>query len=514
VSATHEKRPLSGILGWSLALGLTAGTLPAASAWAQAGIDMDDGTRTAAPPIAAPPIAAPPIVAPHDTIQDGVHYSLHSNDPAQDTVLPPATTSTDLSAPPVAGPAVADLPEPVNLEHPKVLDTAKLSGNGTIVSLFGIVGQTGEPAQKLESYLASADMHLTCPAQTSTDYVCLLPDGTDIAAVALVNGAARTRDDAPDAYRAQEAEARANRRGLWANLPLPPDAIVHPTVQDTATLVSGYQRFVLDGLIGLRQPYAAQLQGYIAANGDRLTCQAQAMPGHYICMLDDGTDIAKVALVNGAARIAADAPDSYRAEQLAALNNRRGLWANPQSNAVMASVAAPPPSACCAYVAGDDGSDGIRYVGGEPTANIGGATVFLILAGAAGWGYYDRTHGWHDAPFGYRSHMERFHPNGMGLRAYRSVIVPNSVATIPAGRFPSTGTVYQGAARPGPAAFATHSSVGSFRPHAGSFNPPARTGGFVRPAATATPFRPAGLSAAHVATSYPAVPADPRVRRR
>ena len=510
-----------GIAGLALALALAA-----APAWAQAGVDMEDGTHspaTAAPAIVAPTAAPAAAIDRRDTIEDGIRFGLRGNDPAQAPPASPATVTAPPEQPATAVP-MADLPEPVNLEHPKVLDTARLSANGKIVPLFGIVGQPGEPAEQLESYLASAGATLTCPAQTSTDFVCMLPDGTDVAAVVLVNGAARTRDDAPEAYRAQEADARTARRGMWASLPPPPDVIAHPTVQDTATLVSGYQRFILDGVTGLGQPYAAQLQGYIAANGDRLTCQAQAVPGHYICILDDGTDIAKVALVNGAARVGNDSPDSYRLEQLDALNHRRGFWLTAPASYARANVGPPPPNACCAYVAGDDGGDGVRYVGGEPTAVIGSETVFLILAGAAGWGYYDRNHGWHDAPVGYRSHLERFHPNGQGLRAYRSVgpvgpgfaaagpgvrIAPGLVAGpvrpgvplgvartgvpvgVPVG-VPRTATF----ARPPAATFATHSSVASTFNRPGGGAPPMHTGGFVRPAATMAPaFHPAGIAA-------------------
>ncbi len=61
-----------------------------------------------------------------------------------------------------------------------------------------------------------------------------------------------------------------------------------------------------------------------AAHGDSVTCAPQGEAGKYVCLLPDGTDIATVALFNGAARAAPDAPDSYRAQQLDALNNRRG----------------------------------------------------------------------------------------------------------------------------------------------------------------------------------------------
>src|SRR5580700_6238566 len=262
--------------------------------------------------------------------------------------------------------------EPVSLDRPTVVDTANLKAGDTSVTLFGIDGVRGEAAQNLQGFLASAGNHVTCQAQTSADFVCLLADGTDVAQAALINGVARAKADAPDAYREQEAAAQAARRGIWAGLPPPPETVTHPTVQDTATLVADSQTYVLDGLHGLGAPYNAQMQSYIAANGDSLSCSPQDTPGHYVCVLGDGTDIAKVALVNGAAVVAPDAPDAYRAQQLEALNAHRGIWVSPPPNLMIASApVAPPPE--LALVAGDDGADGITYVGGVPEAVIDGA---------------------------------------------------------------------------------------------------------------------------------------------
>ena len=217
-----------------------------------------------------------------------------------------------------------------------MVDTARLKAGDTTVTLFGIDGVQGEAAENLQGFLASGDNHVTCQAQPSADFVCLMSDGTDVAQAALINGAARVKDDAPDAYRDQQAAAQAARRGIWASLPPPPATITHPTVQDTATLVADNQTYVLDGLQGLGAPYAGQMQGYIAANGDSLSCSPQATPGHYICVLGDGTDVAKVALVNGGAVVAPDAPDSYRLQQREALNNHRGIWVNPPPNLLVA----------------------------------------------------------------------------------------------------------------------------------------------------------------------------------
>jgi hypothetical protein len=169
------------------------------------------------------------------------------------------------------------------------------------------------------------------------------------------------------------------------------------------------------------------MQGYITANGDTVSCEAEANPGHFICVLPDGTDVAKVALVNGAARVTPDAPDSYRLQQLDAINNRRGMWVNPPDNAMIASLQVDQQAACCAFVPGDDGVDGITYVGGEPTVLIDGEVVFLAFAGIAGWGYYDHYHHWYGAPDRYRNHLEHFHPGAQGLRGYRNGVEAHSV---------------------------------------------------------------------------------------
>jgi hypothetical protein len=217
------------------------------------------------------------------------------------------------------------------------------------------------------------------------------------------------------------------------------------------------------------------MQSYIAANGDSVTCTPQDAPGHFICVLGDGTDIAKVALVNGGAVVAAGAPDSYRAQQLEALNNHRGIWANPPPHLLVAASAGPPPVEL-AMVAGDEGSDGITYVGGVPEAIIDGEAVFLIFGGVVGWGYYDHWHHWHDAPARYREHMDRFHPGGEGLRGYHEEAALHGVGVHPnaghaeAARGDATAA---GAARVGvhpgeapPAGLAGHPAVAS-GPHPG-----------------------------------------------
>jgi hypothetical protein len=195
--------------------------------------------------------------------------------------------------------------------------------------------------------------------------------------------------------------------------------VKHPTVQDTATLASAGKTYVLDGVVGFPAPYSAGLQSYISSNGDSVTCSPQGGADNYICLLPDGTDVAKVALVNGAARVASDAPDAYRVQQLEAINNRRGYWVSAPDAVMTAALLPPPEQPQYAFVAGDDGVDGISYVGGAPVAMIAGESVFMVYGDdALGWGYYDHYHHWHGAPDRYRNHLEHFHPGGHGLRGY------------------------------------------------------------------------------------------------
>jgi endonuclease YncB( thermonuclease family) len=365
------------------------------------------------------------------------------------TGLTPAGSNPDADAI-IGATDVLAPPETLTLDHPNVLTTARLAADATTVNLFGIDGEAGDAARDLQAYLEAAGDRVSCRPQGNTGYVCALPDGTDVAEVALANGAARATPEAPDAYREQELAAQTARRGLWANLPPPPETVRHPAVRDTATLASAARTYPLYGVTGLGAPYADELQDYIVAHGDRVTCSPQGDPDNYVCVLPDGTDVAKVALAIGAARAAPDAPDDYRAQQSDALNNRRGLWLAAPQETVAEALAAPPQTA---YVlaAGDDGADGISYAGATPMAIIGGAPVFLAFAAGFGWGYWDHDRHWHVAPGAYRVHLDRFHPAGRGLPGfgYRRPGAQNAAALQPGNVFPHGSAQYRPPVRPG-----------------------------------------------------------------
>ncbi|HEY4172655.1 MAG TPA: hypothetical protein VGM42_06465, partial [Rhodopila sp.] len=438
---THTTRPWRSILLATAACGL----LGIGGARAQ-GLDMDSGSAASTsakheagdldmdvkPDAPLPPKPAVRAVT-GGNVQDGITPLSAGAAPvstppaatptlgAADTPASPASTPTPtpVSAPativaqPASPPPPAVEPEPVKLDHPKVVDTAKLQAGETTVSLSGIEGLTGASAQGLQGFLSNEnDSHLTCQAQTTAQgFVCLTADGTNVAQVALVNGAAKTSPDAPDSYRQQEAAAQDARRGIWANLPPPPETVKHPVVQDTSTLFADGKTYILDGVIGFEDPYAGQMQSYIATNGDSVTCSPQNDDGHYLCLMPDGTDVAKVALVNGAARVEQDAPDAYRVQQLDAVNNRRGYWATAPQAVLMAALQPIQPDVEYTLVAGDDGVDGISYIDGAPVALIDGESAFLVYGDDdLGWGYYDHFHHWHGAPDRFRHHMDHFHP--------------------------------------------------------------------------------------------------------
>jgi endonuclease YncB( thermonuclease family) len=506
------------------------GLLAAGGAWAQSsGLDMDvvataplvstavphqsgglDMDVNATASVTTNPMAA---ARPGANVQDGivvfppVQSAPAQSAPAQSAPAqsaPAETASTTEPAPtvqptsPVAAPVLS--PEPVRLDHPVVIDTAKLKAGDTTVTLFGIEGQTGAAAQGLQSFLTSTGDHLTCQPHTANGFVCLLPDGTDVAQAALVNGAARSLPEAPEAYREQESLAQAGRRGIWADLPPPPLVVKHPTVIDTATLATADgQKTLLDGVIGLGQPYAGELQSYIAANGDSLSCQPQAEPDHYVCVLNDGTDIAKVALVNGGARVAPDAPDAYRVQQGEALDNKRGFWLNPPADILLTATTVRVP-ACCAYAAGDEGSDGVAYAGGVPVAVIDGVSTFLVFGGAAGWGYYDATHHWHSAPARVQAHMQHYHPDATGLRGYHGGGVVQAHGTEPGfphgterGDAHEPGGAFAGGRQPGMAGAPGMFGMPGHQEMPSAFHMSALSGGFVHPSPSVGGFHPGGM---------------------
>lgn len=105
--------------------------------------------------------------------------------------------------------------------RPIVVDTATLAIGNRLVALFGVVGLSGDWAAGLQQFITANGDNVRCHAQDATRYVCLLPNGTDVAMAALINGAAFIGPDAPNPYLNQRNDAVRNHRGVWGAVVLP-----------------------------------------------------------------------------------------------------------------------------------------------------------------------------------------------------------------------------------------------------------------------------------------------------
>ena len=355
----------------------------------------------------------------------------------------PAVNAPTTAPAPGSHAATGVAPAPVFLNHPSVIDTAHLKSGDTTVALFGITGWAGDAARGLQAFITQNGDRVSCRPHAGGElYTCMMPTGLDVAATALANGAAEAAGEAPADYHQQEAAAQSAHLGIWAGLPPAPVAVQNPVVQTTAEIVGDGQVFLLDGLVGFpAQYYTLQLQNYIAAHGNRLTCRQQPANGNYVCLLPDGTDIAAVALSNGLARVSQTASAQYRADQAKAVAAKSGFWFNPQVDGGITPIpllTATPN--CCVYQPGDLDA-GITYADGVPTAVIDGEPVFFDYIGLLGFGFFDLQRHWHPAPQPYLNHLNRFHPEGAGLQHLADPVAARAFAAFRPPAFPGSRAI-------------------------------------------------------------------------
>jgi endonuclease YncB( thermonuclease family) len=163
-------------------------------------------------------------------------------------------------------------PPPVKLHNPIVRDTATLVAGSQTYVLDGIIGFGAPYAGQLQDYIVAHGNTLNCQPHSATaaTYVCVTEDNTDIAALLLTEGAARTVPDAPDAYRVQQADALANHRGYWT-IPAPEAAIASTPSQPTPTccapapVVNARRAFPYNGDVPL--PVIAGPPAFLAFTG-------------------------------------------------------------------------------------------------------------------------------------------------------------------------------------------------------------------------------------------------------
>jgi tetratricopeptide (TPR) repeat protein len=117
-----------------------------------------------------------------------------------------------------------DIPhdEPANPPPPRTVSgtatvshTAAVIVSGTTLPLDGVVGEGGVAARQMESFIQEQGGQVTCERLANGAYQCRTPAGYDVAAAALVNGAARAAPSASEAYKAMQAQAVAAQRGVW-----------------------------------------------------------------------------------------------------------------------------------------------------------------------------------------------------------------------------------------------------------------------------------------------------------
>ena len=152
-----------------------------------------------APPVAAP--TAPPVVVP--------------------TAPPTAAQESPRIEIPMPPPALPQAPPVLRADKGavKIRTTSTLiltaKGTKTEIVLAGITGSGGATAREFQDFI---DLYAPVQCEGGGPWTCSVTiDGqqVDLAAAALRNGAARTTDDASDAYRRHEAQAKTEQKGIW-----------------------------------------------------------------------------------------------------------------------------------------------------------------------------------------------------------------------------------------------------------------------------------------------------------
>jgi len=150
-----------------------------------------------APP-APVPMAPPEATSPTET-------------PAPDQTIAPETPSPETTPTPSPSPEQTLGPSAPEF----VTDTATLSVSGQTIHLHGIFGQTGVLVQRMESFINEQGGTITCALADADTYSCTTASGHDLAAAALLNGAARAAPGASENYQDYQRQAQDARRGIW-----------------------------------------------------------------------------------------------------------------------------------------------------------------------------------------------------------------------------------------------------------------------------------------------------------
>jgi endonuclease YncB( thermonuclease family) len=176
---------------------------------------ISDQIKTWEPPAEASvaSVAAGPIAKPDKSetkpVADNEEEVLVAAVPVRDGKESQAVTSHSLRPTPSPDPQ----PQPMNGSVEKVLDTATILVDGQRLMLAGITGFGSPYRDQLAKFIEEQGGKVRC-APLGERYSCFVSN-VDLGLAALTNGAARTAEDAPPAYRQAETEAKKNKRGIY-----------------------------------------------------------------------------------------------------------------------------------------------------------------------------------------------------------------------------------------------------------------------------------------------------------
>ena len=213
---------------------------------------------------------------------------------------------------------------------------------------------------------------------------------------------------------------------IYVGQPVQGQAAVH----DTATLVVEERAVPLYAVDGFGGEPALAMQQYVDSEGRAVNCSPLESKG-FVCTLRDGTDVAKAALVNGAARVTPDAPADYVAQQEDAQKAKRGIWRDGVDKVEAVPLSRGATTLSDSYVpgvpyAGAKGVpaaftaaspvNGLAVIGDQPFTLADGDPTPVLYRPGVGWGFWDRYFVWRTAPASWVPRLEQLHPHGSNLR--------------------------------------------------------------------------------------------------
>jgi hypothetical protein len=171
-------------------------------------------------------------------------------------------------------------------------------------------------------------------------------------------------------------------------------------MRDTQTIEIDGKPLRLAYIQGASGPLAAEMQAAIEQHGDIATCYP-LNDGTYVCSLPDGEDVATLAVMDGFARAAADAPQVLRDAQNEASAEGYGMFAH--GSDVQALPVVPPvtqypvwPQVVTPDYATPPPPPDYYSETAPPTVYYEDEPFALVFGGVGlGWGFYDHAHRWH-----------------------------------------------------------------------------------------------------------------------